>query len=88
MAKRKKSTFERLRDGEKLKRWERREVNRQFQTEDPGWEVVHRDVAGIDVGNESHFGAIDPKLTGGRYGNSDPGRQACRIWRIGSSNMG
>ena len=62
MAKRKKSTFERLRDGEKLKQWERKEVERQFRAEDPGWEVVHRDVAGIDVGSESHFAAVDPKL--------------------------
>ena len=63
MAKRKKSTYERLRDGEKLKQRERKEVARQFQAEDPGWEVVHRNVAGIDVGNESHFVAVDPKLT-------------------------
>jgi transposase len=60
MARRKKSTFERLRDGEKLKRWERKEVDRQFQAADPGWEVVHPNVAGIDVGNKSHFVAVDP----------------------------
>jgi transposase len=64
MAKRKKSTFERLRDGEKLKRWEHKALVRQFQSEDPGWEVVHRNVAGIDVGNESHFVAVDPQVEG------------------------
>jgi transposase len=63
MAKRKKSTYERLRNGEKLKQWERKELERQFQAEDPGWEVVHGNVAGIDVGNESHFAAVDPKMT-------------------------
>jgi transposase len=61
MARRKRSTFERLRAGEKLKRWERKEVDRQFQTADPGWDVIHPNVAGIDVGNESHFVAVDPK---------------------------
>jgi transposase len=61
MARRKRSTFERLRAGEKLKRWERKEVDRQFQAADPGWDVVHRNVAGIDIGNESHFVAVDPK---------------------------
>ena len=64
MAKRKKSTFERLREGANLKRWERKEIDRQFQTEDPGWEVVHGNVAGIDIGNESHFLAVDPKVGG------------------------
>jgi len=61
MAKRKMSTFERLQKGEKLRRWERKELERKFQAEEPGWEVVHKDVAGIDVGNESHFVAVDPK---------------------------
>jgi transposase len=64
MAKRKKSTFERLRDGEKLRRWERKQLDRQFQAEEPGWEVVYRNVAGIDVGNASHFVAVDPKQAG------------------------
>ncbi|MBZ5729398.1 MAG: hypothetical protein LAP87_31040 [Acidobacteriia bacterium] len=44
MAKRKKSTFERLRSGETLRRWERKQLDRQFQAEEPGWEVVHRNV--------------------------------------------
>jgi hypothetical protein len=64
MARRKKkSTYERLRDGERLKHWEHKEVARQFQSEDPGWEVVHSKVAGIYVGNESHFAGVDPRLT-------------------------
>lgn len=62
MAKRKRSTFERLQRGEKLSRSERRQMDRQFRTEDPGWEIVHQNVAGIDVGNESHFVAVDAKL--------------------------
>ena len=63
MAKRKLSTFERLRRGEKLRRSERNQLERQFQAEKPGWEVVHRDVAGIDVGGGSHFVAVDPQRT-------------------------
>jgi transposase len=62
MAKRKLSTFERLQRGQKLSRRERKEMERRFQREDPGWDIVHENVAGIDVGNESHFVAIDPKL--------------------------
>src|SRR6201997_5272194 len=62
MAKRKLSTFERLRRGQKLSRRERKEIDRRFQAEDPGWDIVHNRVAGIDVGNESHFVAIDPRF--------------------------
>lgn len=62
MAKRKLSTFERLQQGQKLSWRERKEIERRFQREDPGWDIVHENVAGIDVGNESHFVAIDAKL--------------------------
>ena len=61
MAKRKMSTFERLRNGQKLRRWERKQLEREFQAEEPSWEVVHQNVAGIDVGSGSHFVAVDPK---------------------------
>src|ERR1700723_2512816 len=61
MAKRNRSTFERLQRGEMLSRRERKQIERQLQAEDPGWEIVHRNVAGIDVGNESHFVAVDAR---------------------------
>ena len=61
MAKRSRSTFARLQRGEILSRRERRQIERQLQAEDPGWEIVHQNVAGIDVGNESHFVAVDPR---------------------------
>jgi transposase len=84
MAKRKKkSTYERLRDGEKLKHWEHKEVARQFQSEDPGWEVVHSNVAGIDVGNGSHFAGVDPRLTQQpvrEFGSWTAGLQAMADW--------
>lgn len=57
MAKRKKSTFERLQNGE-LNRKQRRELQRRLSTADPGLEVVHPEAAGIDVGNASHFVAV------------------------------
>ena len=63
MAQRNRSTFERLQRGERLSRRERKQIERQFHAEDPGWEIVHRNVAGIDVGNESHFVAVDPRQT-------------------------
>lgn len=61
MSRRKMSTFERLQRGEKLSRRERKQIERQLQAEDPGWEIVHRNVAGIDVGDESHFVCVDPR---------------------------
>ena len=58
MAKRATSTFERLRGGGQLSRQQRREVGQRLNAADPGLEVVHRDAAGIDIGNESHFAAV------------------------------
>ena len=58
MAKRKLSTFDRLRMGTALNRKERREVERRLNSTDPGLEIVNRDAAGIDVGNESHYVAV------------------------------
>lgn len=58
MAKRKQSTFERLRSGAPLNRKQRREVQQRLSLADPGLDIVHRDAAGIDVGSESHFVAV------------------------------
>ena len=57
MMKPKKSTFQRLMSGP-LNRKQRRELERKLSAEDPGLEIVNRNVAGIDVGNESHFVAV------------------------------
>ena len=59
MAQRKKTTFQRLNE-DRLNRKQRRELARKLSAEDPGLEIVHRNVAGIDVGNESHFVALPP----------------------------
>jgi len=56
---RKKSTFQRLTNG-RLNRTQRRELERKLSAQDPGLEIVNRNVAGIDVGNESHFVAVPP----------------------------
>ena len=59
MAKRKQSTFERLRNGKlQWNRKERREVERRLNSADPGLEIIHPHAAGIDVGNESHYVAV------------------------------
>lgn len=60
MARRKLSTFERLQRGERLNRKQRREVQRRLNLDDPGLDIIHRDAAGIDVGNESHFVSVPP----------------------------
>jgi transposase len=57
MAKRKMSTFERLRS-DQMNRKQRKELQRRWNAADPGLTVVHPDAAGIDVGNESHFVAV------------------------------
>jgi hypothetical protein len=59
MAKRKQSTFERLSSG-RLNRQQRRELARKLPAENPGLEMVNKNVAGIDVGNESHYVAVAP----------------------------
>ena len=58
MANSKHSAFERLRLGARLNRKERREVQQRLNATDPGLEIVNRDAAGIDVGNESHHVAV------------------------------
>lgn len=59
MRKSKISTYERLRSG-KLNRKQRKELGRRLYSDQPGLEVVHRNVAGIDVGNASHYVAVSP----------------------------
>jgi len=64
MAKRKpESTFERLTSG-KLSRKRRKEIIRRIEAEDPALEVVYRNAAGIDVGNESHMVSVPPERDG------------------------
>jgi len=58
MAKRKQqSTFERLKSG-KLNREQRKELIRKIEVEDPRLPVLYQNVAGIDVGNESHMVSV------------------------------
>jgi transposase len=59
MAKRKKSTFERLSSGG-LNRKQRRDLGRRLAGNDPGLTIVHSNAGGIDVGNASHFVAVPP----------------------------
>jgi hypothetical protein len=59
MAQKKTSIWERLQSGN-LNRKQRKELVRRVYADDPGLEVVHRHVAGIDVGNESHYVAAPP----------------------------
>src|SRR5436309_13140417 len=59
MAKRRKSTFERLHTGQ-MNRAQRREMGRRVASSDPGLTIVNPHAAGIDVGNESHFVAVPP----------------------------
>ena len=63
MAKRQMSTFERLKRGERISRRDRRQVEARLLREDPGLEIVHTNVAGVDVGNKSHFVAVDPRVS-------------------------
>jgi transposase len=59
MAKRRKSTFERLSTGQ-MNRSQRRELGRRVAAGDAGLAIVQANAGGIDVGNESHFVAVPP----------------------------
>lgn len=59
MAKRKKSTFERLHTG-RMNRRQRRELGQRVAASDPGLTIVNPHAGGIDVGNDSHFVAVPP----------------------------
>ena len=43
-----------------LNRKQRKELARRLQSTDPGLEVMHRNAAGIDVGNSAHYVAVRP----------------------------
>jgi len=57
MAKRKLSTFQRL-HLDQLNRRQRKQLQQQLHSADPGLQIVHSDAAGIDVGSRSHFVAV------------------------------
>ena len=82
MAEPKRSTFQRLKKGQ-LNRKERRDLERRLNTEDPGLEIVNRNVAGIDVGNESHYVAVPRAAIRNRCRSSAVGRQIWRGWPTG-----
>ena len=41
-------------------RKQRNELARRLRSDDPGLHVVHRNAAGIDVGNSTHYVAVRP----------------------------
>lgn len=57
MAKRKKSTFERLQSN-RMNRQQRKELQRQLDAESPELVIVHPHAAGIDIGSASHFVSV------------------------------
>src|SRR6476646_10520035 len=59
MAKRKKSTFERLQSSQ-LNRQQRKELQRRFDADSAELVIVHAHAAGIDVGSASHFVSVPP----------------------------
>src|SRR3984885_2104835 len=59
MAKRKMSTFERLKAG-RMNRAQRQDFGSRVAAGDPQLAIIHANAGGIDVGNESHFVAVPP----------------------------
>jgi hypothetical protein len=53
---------------QEMNRRQRRETMRKIQSEDLSLEVIHRNAAGIDIGNESHYVAVPRAGTANRYG--------------------
>jgi transposase len=45
---------------QRMNRKQRRDLSRRIQADDISLEVVHRDAAGIDIGNEAHYAAVPP----------------------------
>src|SRR6266446_2780709 len=45
---------------QEMNRKQRRETMRKIQSEDLSLDVIHRNAAGIDIGNESHYVAVPP----------------------------
>jgi hypothetical protein len=72
VARRKKSTHERLQSGNRA---QRKELERRFNSsEEPDLEIVHRQAAGIDIGNEVTCG-------GDAWQGPAPGAGPCsRVW--------
>ena len=85
MAKVKLSAFDRLRLGARLNRKERRDVEQRLSAADLGLEIVNRDAAGIDVGNESHYVAV-PRGRDKTVSISHCEAFLCRSTRIRQSN--
>jgi transposase len=46
--------------GKRLSRQERKRLERQLWSENPGLDVVHPDAAGIDIGGSEHYVAVAP----------------------------
>jgi hypothetical protein len=65
--------------GARLNRKERRVVEQRLSAADPALEIVNRDAAGIDVGNESNYVAV-PR---GRDASSAPGPRRWWRWQSG-----
>jgi transposase len=43
-----------------LNRKQKKELARRLQSKNPGLEIVHRNAAGIDIGNSAHYVALSP----------------------------
>ena len=82
MAKRKKSTFECLLGGQ-MNSKQRRELERRLSAEDPGLEIVNRNVAGIDVGNKAISWRCREAAMRSRCRNLAAGQAIWSGWRTG-----
>ena len=56
------SVYERLTAGDRKLR---KDLQRRLYSNHPGLDVVHANAAGIDIGNESHFGSASGEDVGG-----------------------
>lgn len=46
--------------GKRLTRQQRKRLERQIWSDNPGLDVVHPEAAGIDIGSREHYGAVGP----------------------------
>jgi hypothetical protein len=67
-----------------LNRKQRRETMRKIQSEDLSLDVLHPDVAGTDIGNESTMWQCRRAATPTLYDASDAPRPSFRPWPFGT----
>jgi len=69
--------------GQEMNRKPRRGTMRKIQSDSLTLQVLRAKAAGIDMGNESHYGAVPPIGIASRCADSDAPQLSCGRWPDG-----